>query len=408
MDFGVIKEIGSAFLVGSTGLLIIEAYLYFCTGWTATGFFRLPIGIDPVPAVGRREKEGTKGEPHGNIQIGAFISIATIAGLLCQSAFQGLIDNATFPVVSIPRLLSKTLCTAQAVEFGCLPTSLSKDGIRASVFYEREINTVGGTPTIQFKATNLAVEYVNHGLLKACDGHVSSTASQFAANIAQNTSTDDSDCVKHLYYTAKNWSARQQTLYDELMRIHARIEFERAFSLITISLLPWASVFILNMAALRYAAIIKYPSGQRSTATRWQRFARKCHPDEPQSATLRVGIALAIFAMSTLSMWVVSHWLLQPTAGSRPVFASGKFALVASAAVTCVLIAASSVKANRPVGWLRSCGLVGLLILVLLIGHLLGFYAYVADEQEFSKRSFGDFESHVVMDKADGASPNAP
>jgi len=408
MDFGVIKEIGSAFLVGSTGLLIIEAYFYFCTGWAVTGFFRLPIGLDPVSAAGQNDAEAAA-ESHGNIQIGAFVGIATIAGLLCQSAFQGLIDNANFPVISIPSFVSGTLCTPQGMEFGCLPSSLSKEGIRASVFYERKRQTtddnVGSIPAaIMIKETNLAYEYIKSGILKkyCSDFQVSLLPQQLAkslADVEKDTGKGDSECIKHLYYIAKNWSSRQPTLYDELMRIHAKIEFERSFSLVTISLLPWAALFLINTAALRYSLMFKGEPPKASCQNRWDRFVRQCHPDQQMPTLLRVSLVVILLMLGVACMWGETNWLLHPATGSKPVFASWTFALIASALVTLVLIAVIRSNRTRKQGWLRSCGLVSLLVLFLLIGHLLGFYAYISDEQEYAKRSFGYFESHEVLDK---------
>src|SRR4051794_9796778 len=54
MEFGVIKEIGTAFLIGSIALLTFEGFLYFSSGWTMTGFFRLPLGIDPPEDKGKK------------------------------------------------------------------------------------------------------------------------------------------------------------------------------------------------------------------------------------------------------------------------------------------------------------------------------------------------------------------
>src|SRR6476620_959989 len=131
MDFNVIKEIGSAFLVGATALLVLEAYLYFSAGWTITGFFRLPIGIDPVHSNSPAVKEAD-----GGVRLGAFVGVATILGLLCQSAFQPLIDSADYPIHAVPTLVSQLICHPDASAVGCLPATSSKTNLRLGVFYE--------------------------------------------------------------------------------------------------------------------------------------------------------------------------------------------------------------------------------------------------------------------------------
>jgi len=136
MDFSVIKEIGSAFLVGATVLLVIEACLYFCASWTITGFFRLPIGIDSGHP--RPESSGTK-DAVGGVQLGAFVGVATILGVLCQSAFQPLIDSADYPIHAVPTFVSRLMCNPDASAMGCLPDNSSKNNLRMNVLYEHKL-----------------------------------------------------------------------------------------------------------------------------------------------------------------------------------------------------------------------------------------------------------------------------
>jgi hypothetical protein len=275
------------------------------------------------------------------------------------------------------------------LSFGCLPKNPTKEGIRASVFYDRKANArseKAGSPktpppTMKIVATNLAKEYVRQGLFaKYCsDIPVATDPDVLAKSLESEADSDESNelkCVKRLYYIAKNWSARQPTLYDELMRIHSRIEFERSFSLVTIALIPWAGVFLLNIAALRYASLVRGapPSGSEAKPRGVWRF----HPDGLMRRKFRIPIAIGLFVLSGASMWWITNWLLEGE--SETLFSTWTFAFLASTIVAFVLFAVIRFKSiNRP-DWLRSCSMVALLVLVLLTGHLLGFYAYVTDE----------------------------
>ena len=85
MDFNVIKEIGSAFLVGATALLVPEAYLYFSAGWTITGFFRLPIGIGRWSDGDVGLEFGALRAPRLHPKVGSALLIAQQSGARPQS-----------------------------------------------------------------------------------------------------------------------------------------------------------------------------------------------------------------------------------------------------------------------------------------------------------------------------------
>jgi len=400
MDFGVIKDIGSAFLVGSAALLVAEAFLYFCTGWTITGFFRLPIGIDPPTT-----------KEVGGVQLGAFVGIATIAGLLCQSPFQALVDNAEYPISAIPQAVSHA-CAANS-KFTCLPSKPTKEALRLAVFYDisppKKADTAIESPptplpkatspskeTLLFEATPLLKELVKQRLPQrfCADLHVSADADQYVTNVQGEAKSDDKECLTRLYYTAKNWAYTQPQLFDDLQRYQSRIEFERSFALVAVSLLPWAPVVFFSALAYRV--------GGRAREAWFNRREK----NGLWSFWLRCLLAALSFFIGAVSIWGIDGWLLGKT--NDEIWTYKSFALVA-AILALLSVALVKYRSNADIRYATDDGhwprvhrstLLMLSLCVLLVAlHVVGYYAYAWDEKEYAKRAYGYFTTQDVVQR---------
>lgn len=105
-------------------LLVLEAYLYFCSGWTLTaftGFFRPPIGFGTAhssPPAAKTSEEGVRLGPSSAWRRSWEFSVSR--------RFSHLIDSADYPIHAVPTLVAPLVCNPDASELGCLSPATSK------------------------------------------------------------------------------------------------------------------------------------------------------------------------------------------------------------------------------------------------------------------------------------------
>jgi hypothetical protein len=387
MDLSVIKEIGSAFLVGATVMVIWEAYLFFCAGWTVTGLLRFAGEVNLKP----KDPTRTTSEVSG-LQISLYVALATMLGLLCQSVFQPFIDEAAYPFSAVPRLLYKGISASCKNKVGddgvgqkafCFQPPRSREGLRLKVLYEPARDG-------SLELTSLARRIVERDLVRrycadvatsplASEGSTTTRLKLLAADLADSK---PKPCLNQLYETAKSWVYRQPTFYDELERLQSRIDFAGAFSFVTLALLPWSFAFLGATFAVRtWSSKTSVPGTNLGNLG---------------SLARRVLPPLLIFAVGVIIMWLFDRFVLGygEEADQLPYLAGFWFALLCGGAA---LVNISIITRRLPPPR-KSITHVSALAALLLACHVAGYYAYSWETQRLSERVYGYFANHDLVD----------
>jgi len=220
MEFGVIKEIGTAFLVGSVIFFAFEGLMYFSVGWALTGFFRRPIGIEVSEVRG-----------------GAFIALVIVIGMTALAISRRPVDESAAPVRAISAPLFSLLGSDGSSDVWGFPGASNLGDLRKKVLLSKT-GANGLSP--------LGNELAYHKVAGEYCRHPSGNWSEVSLLLGENKS----HCPLTIFYTAKNWAYRQETLFDELIGYQTRIHFFGAISLACVVVLPLVFTF-WSLAACR-------------------------------------------------------------------------------------------------------------------------------------------------------------
>jgi hypothetical protein len=368
MEFGIIKEIGTSFLIGSVALLIFEGFLYFSTGWTMTGFFRLPLGLDPPkdpPAT--TDPSGSKAE----IRAGAFVALAIIVGMTVHAVMARRVTESPGPISAFSVPILKLVTDEHQRDFWGISVRSGPVDVLYKDFARKELSSLGK-------------ELADFGIPSLyCKGPVWGGADDLGLLLPLRGNSEkaaDQDCALRLYYTAKNWSFRQTTLFEELVGIETRVQFFGALGIICALMLPltflfWAvGIFGLLGSISRWLALA---AGWCMSALM---FSFVCFPPEllrnsDQIHASKTALAASITAAICLGLTAGIVKLL-PTSGSSasPAMArrmSGRFALFA---------------------------------LAIVVSHVVSYWAYTLEQGEFARRIYGYFSTaHLELPTKQGS-----
>jgi len=336
MEFGVIKEIGTAFLVGSVIFFAFEGLLYFSVGWALTGFFRRPLGIETSEMRG-----------------GAFVALVIVIGMTMVAISRRPVDESAGPVRAIAAPLFSLLQDHELQDVWGFPGSFTVGDLRRRVLLKGDGSS---------ELSGLGKEIAHHKLAsKYCE-----LANTQVREEELLHADEDNRCPLTLFYTAKNWAFRQQTLFDELIGYQTRIHFFGAISLACVMVLPLVFTF-WSLAACRAweitGKVIAVIAGIGLSATA---FYLLFMPWKAFGGTTAL-VAVAAGVVSMLVTCGIYHLIRERLVGSP---------------------------SPSPKSVASSLFLFGLLIVGI---HLATSWAYVRETDEFSRRVYGYFSSaHVV------------
>jgi hypothetical protein len=370
MEFGVIEEIGTSFLVGAIALLLFEGLLFFATGWTMTGFFRLPLGIDPPKdeikgAVRKRPAPAPAAEtaqtpPPGEIRSGVFVALAIVVGLSISAIAQRPVDEAARPLHAASGPIFSLICESGPHAVWCMDGGTSLRELRLRVLQSE---------TSEDKLSGLGREFASHGIpSRYCTPPAGIAKSRIANNASEAKLMLEEACGLKLFYTAKNWAFMQPTLFKELASSEARVHLFGAIALVCVLLLPIASMFLgvgLFIAAGPFFGTVMLLVGGVGTAA----------------------LLMFLFAPTGEIDWVASGAAAAAGAVLCGVIVGGLVALVQKH------MAAGQRPQPRKVA-IRVMALVS----IIFVSHLVSYLAYSREQDELGRRVFGYFSSaHVVV-----------